>query len=161
MGLPWRSEAPPLRNNFTMALTRLEGTERKLERQPAIERAYQELISCYEQKGYIQAVKTKSNEAGHVWYLPHFPVVSQDKSTSKVRPVFDASAKFKGVSLNVVLHQGPRPQPHHPLEPSWMTPSKWLSNNEEDLKIIPKEHLVSSLDLEAQLMPVIKTFWIT
>ena len=40
---------------------------------------------------------------------------------------------------------------------AWMTPSKWLSNNEEVLKVIPKEHLVSSLDLEAQLMPVLKT----
>ena len=48
---------------------------------------------------------------------------------------------------------------HHDLTTLWnragMTPSKWLSNNEEPLKIIPKEHLVSSLDLEAQLMLVI------
>ena len=44
---------------------------------------------------------------------------------------------------------------------AWMTPSKWLSNNEEVLKRIPKEHLVSSLDLEAQLMPVIKTLGIS
>ncbi|XP_015747273.1 PREDICTED: uncharacterized protein LOC107327035 [Acropora digitifera] len=54
---------------------------------------------------------------------------------------------------------------HHDLTTLWnragMTPSKWLSNNEEVLKIIPKEHLVSSLDLEAQLMPVIKTLGIS
>ena len=42
-----------------------------------------------------------------------------------------------------------------------MTTSKWLSNNEEVLKRIPKEHLVSSLDLEAQLMPLIKTLRIS
>ena len=42
-----------------------------------------------------------------------------------------------------------------------MTPSKWLSNNEEVLKVIPKEHLVSGLDLEAQLMPVIKPLGIS
>ena len=30
VGLPWKSVASPLRNNFAMALTRLEGTERKL-----------------------------------------------------------------------------------------------------------------------------------
>ena len=50
---------------------------------------------------------------------------------------------------------------HHDLTTLWnragMTPSKWLSINEEGLKIIPKEHLISSLDLEAQLMPLIKT----
>ena len=54
---------------------------------------------------------------------------------------------------------------HHDLITLWnragMTPSKWLSNIEEVLKIIPKEHLVSSLDLEAQLMPVIKTLGIS
>ena len=54
---------------------------------------------------------------------------------------------------------------HHDLTTLWnragMTPSNWLSNNEEVLKIIPKEHLVSSLDLEAQLMPVIKTLGIS
>ena len=50
---------------------------------------------------------------------------------------------------------------HHDLTNLWnraaMTPSKWLSNNEEVLKIIPKEHLVSSFDLEAQFMPVTRT----
>ena len=54
---------------------------------------------------------------------------------------------------------------YHDLTTLWnragMTPSKWLSNNEEVLKIIPKEHLVSNLDLEAQLMPVKKTFGIS
>lgn len=42
---------------------------------------------------------------------------------------------------------------HHDLTTLWnragMTPRKWLSNNEEVLKTIPKEHLVSNLDLDA------------
>ena len=79
MGLPWKSVAPPLRNNFTMAFTRLEGTERKLARQPEIARDYQKVISCYEQKVYIREVQTESDDAGQVWYVPHFPVVKQDK----------------------------------------------------------------------------------
>ena len=62
--------------------------------------------SSSELKGYIQEVQTESDEFGQVLYLPHFPGVRQDKSTSKVKPVFDASAKFKGVSLTGVLHQG-------------------------------------------------------
>ena len=79
VSLPWKSVAPPLRNKFTMALTRLESTERKLARQPEIARAYQRLISSYEQKGYIREVQTESDEAGQVWYLPPFPVVRQNK----------------------------------------------------------------------------------
>lgn len=41
-----------------------------------------------------------------------------------------------------------------------MTPKKWLSNSEV-LKVIPKNYCVSNLDLEAQVMPVIKTLGIS
>ena len=44
------------------------------------------------------------------WYLPHFPVIRLDKETTKTRIVFDASAKYDGVSLNDVIHQGPKLQ---------------------------------------------------
>ena len=44
------------------------------------------------------------------WYLPHFPVVRLDKSTMKVRIVFDCSAKCDGVSLNDEIHAGPKLQ---------------------------------------------------
>jgi len=54
---------------------------------------------------------------------------------------------------------------HHDLTTLWkragMTPKKWLSNSEEVLKVIPKDHRVNSLDLEAQVMPVIKTLGIS
>ena len=40
-------------------------------------------------------------------YLPHHPVVREDKDTSKVRIVFDASAK----GLNECLYEGPRLTP--------------------------------------------------
>lgn len=93
-----------------MALTRLEITERKLAKQREIATAYQGEIDSYNQKGYITEVQIENQPAGQVWYLPHFPVVRLDRSISKVRPVFDASAKFKGLSLNDVRHQGPKLQ---------------------------------------------------
>ena len=278
VGLPWKSVAPSLENNYSMALTRLENTERKLAKQREIATAYQGVIDSYKQKGYITEVQIENQPAGQVWYLPHFPVVRLDKSTSKVRPVFDASAKFKGLSLNDVLHQGPKLQNdlvdvlvrfrrspialvcditemylqihlqpadrsvhrflwrdmnremppkvyeftrvvfgvnaspylaqsvaqhnakmhcsefpraaetvckstymddsldsvetveeaiklHHDLTTLWkragMTPKKWLSNSEEVLKVIPKDYCVSNLDLEAQVIPVIKTLGIS
>ena len=42
--------------------------------------------------------------------MPHFPILRPDKSTTKVRIVFDASATFKGTSLNQSIHQGPKLQ---------------------------------------------------
>ena len=41
---------------------------------------------------------------GTIWYIPHHPVLNQP---GKVRPVFDCSARYKGVSLNSECMKGP------------------------------------------------------
>ena len=46
------------------------------------------------------------------YYLPHHPVVKKDALSSRVRPVFDASAKSaNGKSLNDLLEMGPSLNP--------------------------------------------------
>ena len=45
--------------------------------------------------------------AGQVHYLPHRPVIRNDKTTTKVRCVYDACSKTTGPSLNDCLHPGP------------------------------------------------------
>ena len=54
------------------------------------------------EKGYLRHVSADEPPAAEVWYLPHFPVVRMDKTTTKVRIVFDCSDKFDGISLNVI-----------------------------------------------------------
>ena len=44
------------------------------------------------------------------WYLPRFPVIRKDRSTTKVHIVFDASARYNGFALNDVILQGPKLQ---------------------------------------------------
>lgn len=45
---------------------------------------------------------------GYVHYLPHHAVIRQDKETSKICIVYDASARSHGPALNDCLHVGPK-----------------------------------------------------
>jgi len=62
------------------------------------------------EKGYIQKLEPNEGEDGSSWYLQHFPVIREDRETTKVRIVFDSAARCKGVSLNDVMLTGPRPR---------------------------------------------------
>ena len=48
-----------------------------------------------------------SPTAVKVHYIPHHPVIRKDKSTTKLRIVYDTSAKTNGVSLNDCVYAGP------------------------------------------------------
>ncbi|XP_046551203.1 uncharacterized protein LOC124260924 [Haliotis rubra] len=111
IGIPWKKEVHALpSDNYHMALSRLESTEKKLAKDETIAQAYDDIISQYHKKGYIRKVSSEEKTHTGKWYLPHFPVVRLDRLTTKVRIVFDASAKYKGISLNEVIHQGPKLQ---------------------------------------------------
>ena len=60
--------------------------------------------------GIIEPAKEKVSP-GNCHYIPHHPVIREDKDTSKVRIVFDASAKSEGLSLNEYLYKGPQLTP--------------------------------------------------
>ena len=48
-----------------------------------------------------------SGEVGELTYLPHRAVVRENKSTTKVLIVYNASAKNKGPILKECLYKGP------------------------------------------------------
>ncbi|XP_065198351.1 uncharacterized protein LOC135829896 [Sycon ciliatum] len=109
VGMPWRADASRPTNNYDMAAKRLAQTQKRLKRVPEIAERYAETIESYVRKGYVVKVNANPREAGS-WLLPHFPVVRLDKSTTKVRIVFDGSAKHDGTALNDLLHTGPKLQ---------------------------------------------------
>ena len=69
---------------------------------------YAEVINEYLTLGHARKldVSELTSVSSRVWYLLHHGVVNPYKP-NKVRVVFDAAAKFKGVSLNDMLLTGP------------------------------------------------------
>ena len=110
MGVPWKDERSELPDNRHIALTCLCNTENKLKKDPVVGAEYAQTIQAYVEKGYLWKVQPDEESPPEVWYLPHFPVVRMDKTTTKVRIVFDCSAKTDGVSLNDVICAGPKLQ---------------------------------------------------
>ena len=68
---------------------------------------YDELIKNQLKSGVVELVQTDSfPETGRVHYIPHHAVNRRNKNTTKVRNVYDVSARQGGPSLNDCLHAG-------------------------------------------------------
>ena len=104
--LPWKSSHPLLPDNFEISKKRLWSLLAWLRWTPKLLAEYDAIISS--QLDVIQPVQ-KSNVGvmEHVHYLPHHAVVKHEKKTTKIKIVYDASAKGKGPSLNDCLLAGP------------------------------------------------------
>ena len=105
-----------LKSNKDLALRRWIGQEKRLRKDPELEKQYhsqiQELFAADRAE---KVIEDKEPEDRQVWYLPHHPVVKMDRSTTKVRVVFDGSmVGHEGVSLNDTLLPGPALQPDLP-----------------------------------------------
>ncbi|XP_064621089.1 uncharacterized protein LOC135483944 [Lineus longissimus] len=105
-----------LKSNKQQAMRRLGSLEQRLKKDPTLSARYQEQINELIKKGRAERVsEEKEPEDRSVWYLPHHPVVREDKTTTKVRIVFDGSMRGRdGVSLNDTLLPGPALQPDLP-----------------------------------------------
>ena len=105
----WKPNEPNLPNNYSLALSRQHNLERS--KHLATEQGqedYNKVFRSWIQKGYLQRVPEDEIEVEQAFYLPHFPVKREDKTTSKVRPVLDGAAKWKDKSLNDAIYVGPK-----------------------------------------------------
>ena len=108
VGLPWISPSVTLPNNSKMALRRLNAVTHRFRRDPLFYEQYESTIKEYIEKGYARKLPETEQtiSINRTWYLPHHGVVHPRKP-DKLRVVFDASARYNGVSLNSKLLKGP------------------------------------------------------
>ena len=112
VGFPWIPGAILSNTNESLSRKRLENVERKLSRNEELRGEYNGIVEEQLRAGIIEEVPQNST-AERVFYMPHKPVVKQSAVTTKVRMVFDASAKSHPLanSINDCMFTGPPLQP--------------------------------------------------
>ena len=111
VSLPWKKDGKTLlTDNLAEAREKLTKLNGKLEKNPKLKFDCERVFKEWEDMGIIEEVPSKEInwKKNPLFYLPHRPVIRESRVSTKIRPVFDASAKAKtGVSLNDCLHAGP------------------------------------------------------
>ena len=110
IAIPWKEETPSIPDNKEDAEKRLYSLEKSLLKKPEVAQRYKDAMNANIDKGYVRKLKPEEAHDGPSWYLPHFPVVREDRETTKVRIVFDSAASCKGTSLNNTMLTGPKLQ---------------------------------------------------
>ena len=116
VGLPWKSEVhrEELSNNYYVAEKRLKNLHiRTLDPDARLKDEYYDTFREYLTEEMAELVPPEEIQTSNpTYYLPHHPVVKKDAMSSRVRPVFDASAKAaNGKSLNDLMETGPSLNP--------------------------------------------------
>ena len=94
-------------DNYGLCKKRLFSLKSRLDKDVGLNKrcdsVFQEQLEC----GVIENVNYPGTLGG-VSYLPHRAVINENKSSTKLRMVFDASARtMNGVCLNEILYKGP------------------------------------------------------
>ncbi|XP_055922749.1 uncharacterized protein LOC129953531, partial [Eupeodes corollae] len=97
-------------NSFRLSLNRLYSIERRFLYNPDLKKQYSSFLDEYLALGHMKEIPLDElQQITPHYYLPHHPVFKGDSSTTKVRVVFDGSAKLHNTnsSLNESLLVGP------------------------------------------------------
>ena len=105
-GLPWKGNCPELPNNCAGSVRRVNSLLRKLKRTDMLDQ-YDDIIREQLEEGVVE--KAPAKVTGKEFYMPHRAVIRENAESTKLRVVYDASARaYDGApSLNECLHTGP------------------------------------------------------
>ncbi|XP_028042597.1 uncharacterized protein LOC114252300, partial [Bombyx mandarina] len=98
-----------LGDSFNQSFSRLVNLERRLDRNLELKKEYTAFMREYKLLGHME-LSADSNKTGQ-YIIPHHCVIRPERTTTKLRVVFDASAKTtNGKSLNDLVYTGPKLQ---------------------------------------------------
>ena len=105
-GLSWKPRHPQLPNNKMGSLGRLSNLVKRLKRQPMLLENYDEIIQEQLAEGIIE--KITDEPKGKEFYIPHKSVIRESADSTKIRIVFDGSARAneRSPSQNDCLETG-------------------------------------------------------
>ncbi|GFV86331.1 uncharacterized protein TNCV_1468941 [Trichonephila clavipes] len=96
-----------LENNEEIARKRFLKLRSRFKNDSSLFEDYKLVVNNYLSEKIIERVSFEENLKHNIFYLPHRAVIRTDKTTSKLRIVFDASSHAKSqLSLNDCLHTG-------------------------------------------------------
>ena len=116
VGLPWKEDTTDIHDHFNLSFNRLKLLQSRLLKRPELLREYDHIIKEQLNNGIIELVDRSTttpaafnNCNSLVHYLPHHAVVRQGRETTKIRVVYNGSARDKDEShsLNDHLLTGP------------------------------------------------------
>ena len=109
--MPMKSCGPTLGSSKAIAMRRFLNLEKKLNNDLSLKERYSSFIQEFIDLRHLEKVPDHQLDNPRNFYLPHHCVTKEDSSTTKLRVVFDASAKTTtGYSLNDCLLVGPKCQ---------------------------------------------------
>ena len=95
--LPWKEDCLPCSNGYQLCESRLRSLHQRLRREPPLLSEYNNIIQDQLKTGIVEEVSPEDLKNDHntnrSHYLPHLAVVRKDRETTKVRVVYDGSAK--------------------------------------------------------------------
>ena len=103
--LPLRSPETPLPSNEAAVYHRTRTALQRIKDCPNKLALVREAMQKNIDRGFVERVPEDSSTASECWWLPIFAVMHPRKPAARL--VFDASATFRGTSLNNILHSGP------------------------------------------------------
>ncbi|XP_052745100.1 uncharacterized protein LOC112047560 isoform X3 [Bicyclus anynana] len=106
--IPLKESPDVLGDNYFSARNRLLALERRFNRDTLLKKRYLDFLKEYKNLGHMSE-SSKSTEpiSQNRYYIPHFPIIRENSTTTKLRVVFNASASYKGKTFNDIQMVGP------------------------------------------------------